>query len=195
MDNRKLIVWDLDDVMNEFTRDWLRLAWKSEHPSCDVRYDDLLTNPPLQALGTTLEEYHKSIDRFRLSEAGRGILPSWHVLVWFKVHGQKFRHAVLTARPAHTVAVAAEWVNAHFGQWIHSFNVAPGASRHSEQIAWAKAETLAKLGADAFVDDSWRNIESAASHGVSSFLFPQPWNAGRGYELDELLSKLPMRLA
>ena len=178
MDQRKLIVWDLDDVLNEFTRDWLQLAWKDEHPECESAYDDLHTNPPLQALGTTLPEYLESMSRFRLSIEGATSTPNWTVHEWFKEHGSRFRHTVLTARRGQSAVVADAWLKVNFGQWIDGIHSAPEArpQHFLSDIARKKADWIRHSGATVFVDDSQLNMETAAAAGIRSLLFPQPWN-------------------
>jgi phosphoglycolate phosphatase-like HAD superfamily hydrolase len=192
MDERKLIVWDLDDVLNEFTRDWLRLAWKAEHPECRAVYDDLHVNPPLQELGITLLQYLASIDRFRLSIEGATMTPNWPVLEWFKGNGDRFRHTILTARHGWSASVAIAWVKVNFGKWIeaiHSVGVARSENFVTE-IARRKAKWLRHSGASIFVDDSQANMEAAADAGIRALLFPQPWNCRASFAQQDVLDEI-----
>jgi FMN phosphatase YigB (HAD superfamily) len=178
--DKKVIVWDLDDVLYNFTEAWLKLGWQAEHPECHIPYGRLRSNPPLAELNTTQAEYLDSLDRFRMSAAARNLAPNPVLLRWFESAGGKFRHAVLTARPVKTVAPAAEWVFAHFGRWIRDFHFVPSPRSGEERLPASettKAEVLARLGAvDFFVDDSPQNVQAAEARGIRGVLFPQPWN-------------------
>ena len=175
----KTIVWDLDDVLNDFTARWLESGWKAEHPDCRVAFEDLRSNPPLTELNATQAEYLDSLDRFRVSEIARSLQPNRAIANWFETHGSRFRHHVLTARPLKTVAPAAEWVFAHFGKWIRHFHFVP--SPRPDDVApdydRTKGSVLQRLGGvDFFVDDSITNVTEAGQLGVRAFAFPQPWN-------------------
>ncbi len=177
--NKKIIVWDLDDVLNNFTEAWLKLGWQTEHPECHTAYGQLRSNPPLTELDTTQAEYLASLDRFRNSEAAKNLRPHQELLDWFNRHGSQFRHHVLTARPAQAVAPGAAWVFQHFGKWVRDFHFVPSARPGEFLPAYetSKAEVLARLGSvDFFVDDSSQNVSEAARLGIESFIFPQPWN-------------------
>lgn len=179
MKSRPTIVWDLDDVLNTFTEQWLALRWKSGHPECLLTFDDLHSHPPLRELGITYEIYLESIDNFRLDFTGR----VWHrpraaLLGWFKCTGHRFHHAVLTACPLFAVAPAAAMVFTHFGQWVREFHTVPSPRPGDSlpQFGESKADVLQRLRPDFFVDDSAENIAAAQAIGVRGLLFPQPWN-------------------
>lgn len=190
--DKKVIVWDLDDVLNNFTEAWLKLAWQGEHPGAHIQYDQLHSNPPLAELNTTLAEYLTSLDHFRISELAQKLPPNPWIFDWFGRQGGQFRHHILTARPVKTVAPAAAWVFTHFGRWVRNFHFVPSA-RPGESLPdseTSKAEVLARLGrADFYVDDSPQNVDGAAKLGIRSFLFPQPWN-NAGMTVPEILEEL-----
>lgn len=177
--SKKVIVWDLDDVLNNFTEAWLKLGWQTEHPECHTAYGQLRSNPPLSELDTTSEAYLASLDRFRLSSAAQDLRPNPVLLDWFNCQGSHFRHHVLTARPVKAVAPGAAWVFSHFGKWVRDFHFVP-SPRPGEFLPpyeTTKGEVLARIGAvDYFVDDSPQNISEAARLGIEAFVFPQPWN-------------------
>src|ERR1035438_2708221 len=110
---KKTIVWDLDDVLNNLTEAWLKLGWQAEHPECHVAFGQLCSNPPLSELNTTQTEYLASLDRFRVSDAAQKLRPNPVILEWFHRHGGQFRHHVLTARPVNSVAPGAAWLFNH----------------------------------------------------------------------------------
>jgi hypothetical protein len=179
MSDKKVIVWDLDDVLNNFTEAWLKLGWQAEHPECHVAYGRLRSNPPLTELNTTQAEYLESLDRFRISQAAQKLRPNPALLDWFGRKGGQFRHHILTARPVQAVSPGAAWVFNHFGKWVRDFHFVP-SPRPGEFLPnyeTNKAEVLARLGrVDFFVDDSPQNVSDAAKLGIDSFVFPQPWN-------------------
>ena len=188
----KIIVWDLDDVLNNLMESWLINAWGCEHPDTCPAYSELKSNPPLGELKATRAAYEESLDRFRLSPAGQNLAPNPLLLSWFHREGSRFEHHVLTARPAKTIAVAAAWVFTHFGHWVRHFHFVP--SRRPGD--WApeydanKSELLARLGrVDLFVDDSPVNVAGVAALGKETYLFPQPWNR-TGKTVEQFLNEL-----
>jgi hypothetical protein len=187
-----LIVWDLDDVLNDFTEAWFAAVWQAEHPGARLAFADLRSNPPLQELGMSREDYLDSLDRFRLSPAAQALAPNAAVFDWFTRAGGRFRHAVLTARPWHCVAPAAAWVFTHFGHWVRQFHFVPSprAGQPLPGCDATKGEALGRFGpVDFFVDDSPANVAAAAALGIRALLFPQPWNQST-LTVAELLGEL-----
>jgi hypothetical protein len=179
MNKKPTIVWDVDDVLNDLMRSWFDDAWLREHPECLVTYRDIRVNPPCQILGTTLQEYLDSLDRFRLSGAFSRLEPVNEVLHWFERCGEEFRHVALTSTPLCAASTSAEWVMRHFGRWIRSFHFIP-SKREGEKLPSYDATKLEFLSwlrkGDIFVDDNQAATEAAASMGMYSLLVPQPWN-------------------
>jgi hypothetical protein len=188
-DGMRTIVWDVDDVLNAFTREWLGREWLPRNPACKLGFDDLRRNPPHELLGISLDEYLQSIDRFRESPAGRALPPSPDVRAWFENYGARFRHVALTARPLASAPAAAEWVLENFGRWVRAFGFIPSprADPNIPQYDSTKASWLAWMRAgDIFVDDSPINIAIVARLGLATVEVPQPWNAGLGSLNDAL---------
>jgi len=188
----RTIIWDIDDVLNGLTREWLEHEWRPAHPGCAVRYEDLHVNPPHEALGVPRDEYLRSLDRFRASERGRNLVPAPEAVAWFERHGDSCRHVALTARPMASAPSAAEWVFRHFGAWIRAFGFVP-SGRPAERIPAydeTKADWLAWLGAgDVMIDDAPSNLESCPRLGLEPVLVPQPWNRAAG-SLGDTLNRL-----
>ena len=188
----RTIIWDVDDVLNGLTREWLEHEWRPAHPGCPVQYGGLKANPPHEALGVPLGEYLRSLDRFRACERGRNLAPAPEAVAWFARHGDRCRHVALTARPMESAPDAAEWVFRHFGAWIRAFGFVP-SGRPGERIPAndaTKADWLAWLGAgDVMIDDSPANLEPCPGLGLESVLVPQPWNRAPG-SLGDALRRL-----
>ncbi len=192
MTAKQTIVWDLDDVLNTLTESWLDSAWHVEHPEAKISYVELRSNPPVQELQATREEYLKSLDAFRLSPAAQNMRPNPLVLAWFERAGDQFHHHVLTARPLHCVPGAAAWVFTHFGRWVRHFHFVPSPRAGTALPAYdtTKAALLDRIvPADIFVDDLTENISAAAARGIRTFLFPQPWNRSV-LAVDHILAEL-----
>jgi len=195
--DKQVIVWDLDDVLNDFTAAWLKSAWQKEHPECRAAYCQLRSNPPLCELNTTQAEYLASLDRFRVSEDAQQLSPNQILLDWFASQGGRFRHHILTSRPREFVSSGAAWVFRHFGEWVRDFHFVPSPrpGKFLPQYETSKTEVLARLGrVDFFVDDSLQNVAGAARLGIASFVFPQPWNHSEA-SVAEILEKFSQSAA
>ena len=178
----KTIIWDVDDVLNDLMYSWFKEYRRVCDPNSSLSYRDLTQNPPHEILGITLNEYLSSLDNFRDSEKGRNLKPNQQILDWFRKNGARFRHVALTTRPKQTIPVLADWVLYHFGDWIRTLSFIP-ANRAGEKLPIydeCKADFLKWLGkADYFIDDSAENVKTVEKIGITSFLFPQPWNNGK----------------
>ena len=187
----KTIVWDVDDVLNDLMRDWFEQSWRPAHETWRISYDDLLTNPPHELLGTSLTEYQLSLDAFRRDRL-ESLQPVPEAIDWFQQHGHKACHAALTAVPLWAAPLSAAWVMRHFGRWVSSFNVVP--SRRAGEAPHSHAATKKEFlkwwrKADALVEDNPANLAGAEELGIRIFLVPQPWN-GKLRSLREMLDDL-----
>ncbi len=173
------LAWDVDDVLNDLTRNWFETKWLAENPGSLIRYEEITKNPPAQILGISLDEYLASLDEFRFSDAFSRMLPNEEVLKWFSDFGQLFRHVAVTAVPRKAAHLSAAWVIRHFGAWIRSFNFVP-SFRVGEDLPIYdedKGAFLHSFGrADLLIDDNLENIASANRSGIKTLVFPRPWN-------------------
>ncbi len=192
VNDKPLIVWDLDDVLNNLMEAWFCAYASTSSGSVVGDYQGIVQNPPHQLLGITHSEYLNSLDTFRNSAEGHNLGPNALVLDWFREKGSNFRHMVLTNRPVKTVPGAADWVFRHFGNWVRFFHFVPSPRSGEDLPAYDsnKGECLTWLGkADALVDDSPENIRAAQELGLEVFTFPQPWNDSE-HSVCELLNKV-----
>lgn len=191
----RIVVWDVDDVLNDLMRAWLDSVWTPAHPAQVVLFEDLRENPPHVLLGISSGEYLSSLDDFRLSAAYAQQAPNPDILAWLQEHGGRCRHIALTATALRTVPAAAEWTLRHFGRWIREFAFIP-AARSGEEVPTYDADKgawLARLGTSAIlVDDSPQNVVAAIGAGVPGLCWPRPWNGSSASVADTLqtLSRL-----
>jgi len=176
---KRVVIWDVDDVLNELMREWFEDWWRPHHPECERRYAEIAANPPHSVLGISEETYLSSLDAFR-DERFAKLTPKPEVLEWFSEHGHRAHHVALSAPPESFAPLSAAWVMKHFGQWIRTFAFVP-ARRGRPEVAdprIAKREYLEWLGrGDVFLDDRDQNVEGARTLGLKGIVVPQPWNA------------------
>src|SRR3974390_3400330 len=125
------IAWDGDDVLNDFTREWLEQVWRPRHSECHVLFSELRANPPHEVLGISLAEYLRSLDEFRRARFSE-LAPIPEALDWFQQTGDTYRHIAITAIPLDSAPLSAAWVMRRFGRWIRSFHVVPSQRPDSD---------------------------------------------------------------
>jgi hypothetical protein len=188
---RCTIAWDVDDVLNDLTRTWLDHGWRAAHPDCAIRYEQLTANPPHDCLGTTHDEYLRSLDAFRLARFD-SLDPSPAILAWLARHGADHRHVAVTATPRAVAPLSAAWVLRHFGDWIRAFVFVPSprADDQFPRYDHSKGDAFGWLTSiDVLVDDSPRHVAVARAAGRAAVLVPRPWNSAPG-TLDDALAEL-----
>jgi 5'(3')-deoxyribonucleotidase len=190
MDHRKVIVWDVDDVLNNLTYEWFKEYAGAN--SVKISYEQLKSNPPVAELEISLQSYLSSLDNFRQRRMN-SMRPSPEVLAWFHSHGADYRHVALTAVPAKFSPLSAEWVLRHFGLWFRSFHFVPSFRANEEMIIYdeSKADLLRKIGkVDYFIDDNEKNVSDVVTSGVDAMIFPRPWNSAAGVSVVECLKNI-----
>ena len=192
MTGRPRILWDLDDTLNPLMRSWLAWFGRQNPAAALPEYGALTENPPHALCGISREVYLASLDRFRLSPEAARMPVDPVVLEWFGDRGRDFEHHVLTARPAGTVAEAADWVFRNLGAWVRHFHFVP-AVRAGEDLpdaGSAKSSVMGGIGRCAFfLDDTPGNFEGMEAWVDHCILVPQPWNR-QSLGLAELLDRI-----
>jgi hypothetical protein len=195
-ERRPVVIWDVDDVLNELMREWLQEWWCPRHPECAHRYADIAANPPHTVLGIAEATYLSSLDEFR-EERFHTLAPRREVLEWFSEHGHRGHHVALSAPPESFAHVSAAWVIRHFGRWIRTFAFVP-ARRGRPDVSdahIAKGDYLEWLGhGDVFLDDREGNVERARALGMKGIVVPQPWNASSYGSMHAALTALTASL-
>ncbi|MCX7661343.1 MAG: hypothetical protein N2Z79_01505, partial [Candidatus Omnitrophica bacterium] len=172
------IAWDVDDVLNELMRFWFR-KWLKSHPELNLKYTDLIENPPHRLLGISEEKYLTSLDAFRLSEEYKKMSPNPEVKRWFLKNGKIFRHIAVSGVPVACAYITAEWVFRNFGKWIRTFHFVPSYRQKQSYPIYDrnKNDFLCWFGkVDIFVDDNEANLDNLKDIKIKKILFPQPWN-------------------
>ena len=187
----KTIVWDVDDVLNDLTKEWFNREWLIKHPDCNIIYDELFHNPPHLLLNISIEEYLQSLDDFRMSH-GHNLNPLKEVYNWFKQYGHLYRNIVLTSTPLFYASFSAQWVFLNYGSWICSYNFIPSPRKDSIPFEYfsRKSDFLSWLGkVDLYIDDNEINVFNAQAENINSVLFPRPWNRSSS-TISQFLEKL-----
>jgi hypothetical protein len=195
-ERRPVVIWDVDDVLNELMREWFEAWWLPRNPGCTARYGDIAANPPHGVLGISEREYLASLDEFRTARFAE-LRPRPEVAEWFAAHGDRAHHVALSAPPEPFAHMSAAWVIKNFGRWIRTFAFVP-ARRGRPEVAdphAAKRDYLQWLGrGDVFLDDRQVNVDAARELGLAGIVVPQPWNASShgsfGAALEELTAVL-----
>jgi hypothetical protein len=188
----KTLAWDVDDVLNSLMREWFEDLVTNSQREIKIGYDKLSENPPHKLLGMTLNQYHVSLDEFRLSGRYERLAPTGEILSWFNAYGHCCRHLALSAVPLAAAPTSSAWVLKHFGKWIRTFHFVP-SKRAEEAIPVydrSKADFIDWHGnIDVLIDDNPEHIEQAAQIGIQGILINQPWNVGK-MDLSETLASL-----
>lgn len=184
------IAWDVDDVLNNLTKQWL--CDYCEKQNIKIAYKNIVSNPPHNILNITFDEYINSLDSFRLSNKALNMLPNNKIINWFEQYGYLFNNIVITSTAARTSQNSAFWVMKHFHKWIHSFNIVPSYRVNDNVVRndKTKKEFLEReRNVDIFIDDNEKNIEDAKELGIKTFLVAQPWNSN-GLKIEKILIEL-----
>lgn len=169
-----IIIWDVDDVLNELTENWLNSINHSL-----VRTKQQLISPEFHAiLGWSREKYLQSLDGYRRTSFA-DLIPNGSIQA-FMAHNSHVVHLVLTATPMLSAHLSAEWTIRHFGSWVDGFLLAPSARAGSNSDRSTKADHISRLVSDhdrvVCIDDQPLNVETAQRAGATAILWPQPWN-------------------
>ena len=187
-EQKTLLAWDIDDVLNEFMLHCLpRFPSKKR-----LAYGELTFNPPYDLLGISKEQYLATLDASRADLYQKPPRPE--VIAFFTKHGGYFHHTAISAVPLRFASESAQWLLQHFGQWIQSFIFIPsprqGMEMKSQQFH-TKSEALRAINRNVvLIDDNPANVLDAQSNGCNARLFPAPWNDNRNMNISDFLDKL-----
>ncbi len=190
-DSRPLLVWDVDDVLNELLRFWLSV--ENAGTGRNVPFSALTENPPDRLLGLSRKEYLSSLDAYRAGGHYRQP-PREEIMTFFRTHGGRFRHLVLSAVPIRFAGRSADWVLTYFGPWIQNCLFVPSPRPDfpmESQLFSSKAEAMARIGGDAvLIDDSPLHVNETVKTGASALLFPAPWNDNNSLPVRTFLDRI-----
>jgi hypothetical protein len=189
------ICWDIDDVLNDLTKEWFndycKKNEKFNHIIIKEKYQDLIQNPPHKILKINKLFYLNSLDYYRYN-LYTYLKPNQKILDWFKKNGHKAHFSVLTMTPGGYADIVAKWLFSYFGLWIRSFNFIPSEREGKQEPIYdgTKANWNIRNKTDIFIDDSEKNIYETKSRcpKVKTILYKQPWN--NGIEVEKVLQIL-----
>jgi 5'(3')-deoxyribonucleotidase len=189
---KKIIVWDVDDVLNNLTRDFFHVYALGYQKN--IKYEDLIKYDFYDILQMTKAEYLYELDRYRLFSY---TLQNEHILNWFKKYGNNFYHIALTATPRKIASLSVKYVMEIFGNWIQAVNFVYSKRDDDNSIEYfkSKGEWLKWFGkADFFIDDNEQNLEKAKELNpeLTCYCPKQPWN--NGIPIEEILENLSKRI-
>lgn len=169
-----VLVWDIDDVLNDLTAEWLFSIGHNK-----ITKKDQLTSPDFHTfLGWSREEYLHSIDNFRV-ESFRNLEPN-KLVFDFMSTTQFCSHILLTATPLVSAPHSAEWAIRHFGSLVDGVLFAPSARPGVPSTGKSKLDQLSMITATGetvlCIDDLPENVAHARRSGAEGILWPQPWN-------------------
>lgn len=167
----RTIAWDIDNVLNELMREWLRST------GLPTPYEAISEDPPHRVLGLSLEDYLASLDRFRLGPYS-SLEPSQAALAWLERNGGGFDHVAITAVPNLAAHVSRVWVERHFGRYIREVHVVPSSRPNDPQPPVDKSRVLERFRDAVLIDDSPEQVRRARERGLAAILYGRPWNAG-----------------
>ena len=184
-----LLIWDIDDVLNELIPLCIDTTAQKLKPG--IKWTDVHSNPPLQELGCTLDEYRQVLDECRDSYL-YDCPPRQEVLEFFQEWGTHFRSVTLSSAPMHMAPRSAEWVLRHFGAWIQGTIFVPSPRKHvsvASALFASKAEAVLALGGT-LIDDMPVNVEKVRAVGGKALYFPAPWNRNKDMSIKDFFSEL-----
>ena len=187
--NKPLLIWDIDDVLNELTALCIETTAQKLKPG--IKLEQLADNPPLKELECSLGEYRRILDECRDQYLySRPPIPE--VLEFFQEWGTHFRSVTLSSCPMHMASRSAEWVLRHLGTWIQGTIFVPSPRKHipvGSALFASKAEAVLALGGT-LIDDMPINVERVREAGGEALYFPAPWNENKGMSTKEFFSEL-----
>lgn len=187
---RRVVIWDVDDVLNALMREWFDDFRTRSQASGPSSFTDLTANPPHQLFGLCETDYLQSLDDFRRARYDT-LAPRTEALGWFERYGGSADHIALTAAPTSLAHLSAGWVIRHFGRWIRTFAFAPSPRGINAAPAASKADYLRWLGkGDVLVDDRQDNATAVRALGLDCVVVPQPWNRSEHRSLEAALEQV-----
>ena len=184
-----LILWDVDDVLNDLTRVCVEKVLPAHFPG--IGYEMLKHNPPLPELECDREKYTAILDECREQYLCR-LTPQKEVVDFFRKYGKLFHSLALSAAPMRYAPVSAEWVLRHFGAWIQGTLYVPSFRKDFtvESVMFKDKGEAVELLNGILVDDSPENVARARKKGGKALLFPAPWNENCNMSKQEFFTLL-----
>jgi hypothetical protein len=181
--DKKTIIWDNDDTLNNFRRDWLYHHYFKNNE--EITYNQLIEKNPYNLVGATKKEVIDSMISFK-KNCYEDITINQEILWWFQNYGNNFNHIVLTILSKEVFYESIWSTVKYFGNWIHSYNFIT----FEENISKVDFINRNFKKIDYFIDDDEKNINEIKRlcPEIECGLIKQPWN--NGIKIKEILENL-----
>lgn len=166
------IVFDLDEVLNEFVRSFILFYEKKSGNK--INFEDIRSyNFWENGIGKDREEAASLVNEFYNSEYYNRIVVALHSQEVVKEIMEKGHDIfIVTSRPDNIRERTKEFVKSNFSdkiEIIHSNDFFKEGKR-------SKAEIVKDLGAEIMVEDNLRYAMECSEKGIKVFLLNKPWN-------------------
>ena len=175
----KHIFVDVDDTLNQFTMNALRLMGCSGDYPVDVGYDIVAACNrllPAHRRQTGPHEFWASLPEEAWSEAPLSLESSWLLNECVKIVGQE--NVFLCTSTSHypsSLSGKLKWIHRYLPTWIHrQYVITP------HKYLLARPNTL-------LIDDCYDQFSKFVQEGGQAFLVPKPWNPNHTWDTEEYL--------
>jgi uncharacterized protein len=165
----KRIAFDLDDVLGDLTGSFSKYLGRVH----DLAFDreEVTTYPlPDRISDTRFDEFYDS-DEYRQPE------PFTLAQEAVEELGGEYELVIISVRPETVRDIVETWLDSHFKDSFRHIHLM-GLMEKSDGTRMTKGELARELGVAVFVEDSKKNAENIAAHGIPVVLLDCPWNQG-----------------
>jgi uncharacterized HAD superfamily protein len=172
-----IIAVDIDDVLCDTAGDILDFYNKRYKPR--ISHSDLSKYVYLGFLGETKAEAAKKLADYNAQRKCRFIKPYKEAVEAIELLAKKHTLMVVTSRPYYIKEDTLEWLDRYFPDKFSEvhFNNQDDVDNFLPQSGVPKSVYLARLGAEAFVEDILKYVTDCPPN-IKSFLVDRPWNQG-----------------
>lgn len=171
--NNSLYIWDVDDVLNNLTKDFISYIAPS------IPYKEILNPNIHDSLGLSQNDYHYELDNFRRREY-LNLKPNLEIINFIKSRKGSM-HYILTSVPHEFIEISFCWVKRNFDNMFYGYLFAPSRRENVNLQTSAKMDHLNNLNLIGrktyFIDDNPYNFINIDNTSITKVLWPQPWNS------------------
>ena len=171
--NNSLYIWDVDDVLNNLTKDFINYITPS------IPYETILNPNIHDSLGLSQDDYLYELDNFRRREY-LNLKPNLDLTNFIKSRKNSM-HYVLTSVPHEFIEISFCWVKRNFDKTFFGYLFAPSRRENGNLKMPIKRDHLNNLNLFGrktfFIDDNPYNFINIDNTSITKVLWPQPWNS------------------